>query len=98
MRCMAKYPDLKSFVQANYLDLITDSIQKFVDKNLDSHGFHSINVYSLVPFEVRNPQVMTVKCQEVGLQDIQMKIGVAAEVVQMSLGTKKVLCDCQSQY
>ena len=98
MRCMAKYPDLKSFVQANYLDLITDSIQKFVDKNLDSHGFHSINVYSLVPFEVRNPQVMTVKCQEVGLQDIQMKIGVAAEVVQMSLGTKKVESDRKTRW
>lgn len=95
---MAKYPDLKSFIQANYLDLITNSIQKFVDKNLDSHGFHSINVYSLVPFEVQNLQVMTVKCQEAGLKDINMKIGVAADVVQMSLGTKKVESDRKTRW
>ena len=95
---MAKYPDLKSFVQANYLELITNSIQNFVDKNLDAHGFHSINVYSLVPFEVQNPQVMTVKCEEAGLKDINMKIGVAADVVQMSLGTKKVESDRKKRW
>ena len=45
---MAKYPDLKSFVNVNYIDVLSSEIQKFVDKNLDGNGFHSINVVSLI--------------------------------------------------
>lgn len=45
---MAKYPDLKSYLQANYIELFTSEIQKFVDGNYDGNGFHSINVLSLL--------------------------------------------------
>lgn len=45
---MAKYPDLKSYLQANYIELFTSEIQKFVDGNYDGGGFHSINVLGYV--------------------------------------------------
>ena len=44
---MAKYPDLKSYLQANYLDLMQQAVQRFVDSSYDGSGFHSINVLSL---------------------------------------------------
>lgn len=36
---MAKYPDLKSYLQANYLDVLKGAIQEFVDKSYDGSGF-----------------------------------------------------------
>ena len=86
---MAKYPDLKSFVNVNYIDVLSSEIQKFVDKNLDGNGFHSINVVSLMQHRVENVAVKTIRCQEAGLQKIKMKIGVAADIVDLTLGTKK---------
>ena len=44
---MAKYPDLKAYLQANYTGLMKQAIQEFVDGSYDGSGFHSINVLSL---------------------------------------------------
>ncbi|MBR2555194.1 MAG: hypothetical protein IKE94_10065 [Aeriscardovia sp.] len=55
---MAKYPDLKSYyLQANYIELFTSEIQKFVDGNFDGGGFHSINVLSLLKHKIENVEV-----------------------------------------
>lgn len=86
---MAKYADLKSFVQDKYYDLLSSEIQKFVDQNLDGNGFHSINVVSLLQHKVDNLVVKTICCQEAGLHTIKMRVGVAIDVVDLSLGTRK---------
>ncbi len=54
MRGMAKYPDLKSYLQENYIELFTSEIKKFVDSNFDGGGFHSINVLPLGKFLLRS--------------------------------------------
>lgn len=40
---MARYPDLKSYIQGNYEELLISEVQKFVNKSYDGNGFHSIN-------------------------------------------------------
>ena len=51
---MARYPDLKSYFQANYKKLLTNEVQRIVDKSYDGNGYHGINVLSLCKHEIEN--------------------------------------------
>lgn len=85
---MAKYPDLKSYLQANYTDILGQKIQQFIDKNYDGSGFHSINVLSLCKYEVENLEVKTLTCHDDIGPRIKMAVGVAADIVDLGLGNK----------
>ena len=86
---MAKYPDLKSYIQANYVDLLVGEVQKFVDKSYDGNGFHSINVLSLCKHEIDNLLVKTLSCHDDIGPRIKVDIIVSADIVELGLGTKR---------
>ena len=80
---MAKYPDLKSYLQANYKELLTGEVQKFVDSNYDGSGFHSINVLSLLKHRIENLEVKALKCHDAPGPIVKMEVGVSADIVEM---------------
>ena len=86
---MAKYPDLKSYLQANYKDLMQQAIQTFVDSSYDGSGFHSINVLSLCRHEIDNLEVKALTCHDDIGPWVKMDVGVAADIVELGLGTKR---------
>ena len=90
---MAKYPDLKSYLQSNYKDLLTSEVQKFVDGNYDGSGFHSFNVLSLLKHKIENLEVKALTCHEISYLKIRMDVGVQADIVELGIGTKAYEAD-----
>ncbi len=90
---MAKYPDLKSYLQANYIELFTSEIQKFVDGNFDGGGFHSINVLSLLKHKIENVEVKALTCHDAPGPIVKMDVGLSADIVELGLGTKEYEAD-----
>lgn len=90
---MAKYPDLKSYLQANYTDILGQAIQQFIDENYDGNGFHSINVLSLCKHEVENLEVKALTCHDDIGPRIKMDVGVAADIVDLGIGSKRYEAD-----
>ena len=90
---MAKYPDLKSYLQSNYKDLLTSEVQKFVDGNYDGGGFHSFNVLSLLKHKIENLEVKALTCHEISYLKIRMDVGVQADIVELGIGTKAYEAD-----
>lgn len=95
---MAKYPDLKSYLQANYKDLLTDAVQKFVDGNYDGGGFHSINVLSLLRHEIENLEVKALTCHDAPGPLVKMDVGVSADIVELGLGTSRYEADRKQRW
>ncbi|WP_300944444.1 helix-turn-helix transcriptional regulator [uncultured Duncaniella sp.] len=90
---MAKYPDLKSYLQENYIELFTSEIQKFVDDNFDGGGFHSINVLSLLKHKIENVEVKALTCHDAPGPIVKMDVGLSADIVELGLGTKEYEAD-----
>ena len=80
------YSDFKSYIQDHYKDVLKSQIFKFVNKNHDAHGFHSINVLSLCEQKVDNVEVKTMLCHDDIGPYIKMDIHCAADIVMMGLG------------
>ena len=95
---MAKYPDLKSYLQANYLNVLKGAIQEFVDKSYDGSGFHSINVLSLCRHEIENPVVKALSCHDDIGPRIKMDVGVEADIVQLGIGIKRYEADRKKRW
>ena len=95
---MAKYPDLKSYLQVNYIKLFTDEIQKFVDGNYDGNGFHNINVLSLLKHKIDNVEVKALTCHDDIGPRVKMDVGLAADIVELGLGTKKYEADRKTRW
>ena len=90
---MAKYPDLKSYLQVNYNELLTDEVQKFVDAYFDGSDFHSINVLSLLRHKIENLEVKALTCHDDSGPIIKMDVGVSADIVEKGLGTSSYEAD-----
>lgn len=86
---MSKYPDLKTYLQVNYKDLIQEAIQEVVDKKYDGNGFHSLNVLSLCKHEIDNLEVRALACHDDIGPRIKMDVGVAVDIVELGLGTTR---------
>ena len=83
------YADFKSYIQDKYCDILTTTIQEFVEKHHDGIGFHEYNVLSIVKQKVENIEIKSLLCYEEGIGElIRMEVGVSADVVEMCLGTK----------
>lgn len=85
------YTDFKSYIQDKYCDLLTEAIQKFVNEHHDGIGFHGFNVLSLAEQRIENVEVKSLVCHEEGIGDLlRMEVRTAADIVEMSLGTKEI--------
>ena len=87
---MTSFPDLKGYFQTNYYDFLVSEVKDFVDKSLDGIGFHGINVFSLTDYEIENLVVKTLRCHDDIGPKIRIDIVVEADVVELSLGTKRI--------
>ncbi|MES8983973.1 hypothetical protein, partial [Listeria innocua] len=87
---MTSFPDLKGYFQTNYYDFLVSEVKGFVDKSLDGIGFHGINVFSLTDYEIENLVVKTLRCHDDIGPKIWIDIVVEADVVEFSLGTKRI--------
>ena len=85
---MAKYPDLKSYLQVNYKDLLLEEVQKFVVNKYDGGGFHSFNVVSVLKHTIENLEVKALTCHDAPGPIVKMDVGVAADIVDLGLGKK----------
>lgn len=95
---MAKYPDLKSYLQVNCLDVLKEAIQEFVDQSYDGGGFHSINVLSLCKHEIENPVVKALTCHDDIGPRVKMDVGVEADIVELGIGTKRYEADRKKRW
>lgn len=95
---MAKYPDLKSYIQVNHMELLKNEVQKFVDKSYDGNGFHSINVLSLCKHKIENLEVKTLCCHDDIGPRIKIDISVSADIVELGLGTKEIEADRKKRW
>lgn len=87
---MAKYPDLKTYIQVNYKEMLEKEVLKLVDKSYDGLGFHSINVLSLSNYEVQNLEVKTICCHDDIGPRVKIDISVSADIVELALGLKRI--------
>lgn len=95
---MAKYPDLKSYIQVNHMELLKNEVQKYVNKAYDGNGFHSINVLSLCKHEIDNLEVKTLCCHDDVGPRIKIDISVSADIVELGLGTKRIEADRKKRW
>lgn len=86
---MAKYPDLKCYLQANCADILKAAIQQFINDSHDGLGFHSINVLSLCKHEIDRLEVKALSCHDDIGPRVKMDVGVAADIVELGLGTAR---------
>ena len=85
------YSDFKSYIQDKYCDLLTSAIQEFVDKHHDGIGFHGFNALSITEQKIENVEVKSLVCHDEGIGDLlRMEVRTAADIVEMSLGTKEI--------
>ena len=85
------YSDFKSYIQDKYSDVLTEAIQTFVNCYHDGIGFHGINVLAIAEQKVENVEVKSLVCHEEGIGDLlRMEVRTAADIVEMSLGTKTI--------
>lgn len=88
---MTNYTDFKNYIQDKYSDILTVAIQEFVDKHHDGIGFHGFNVLSIANQKVENVEVKSLVCHDEGIGDLlRMEVRMAADIVEMSLGSKEI--------
>lgn len=86
---MAKYQDLKTFLQVNFGELLKSGIEKYVNRSYDGIGFHGINVLSLSSYEVDNLEVKALTCHDDIGPRIKMDVGVAVDIIELGIGTTR---------
>lgn len=95
---MPRYVDFKSYIQANYEELLKEEISKFVDKYHDGLGFHSINVISLCDQKIENIKVKSITCHDDIGPLIRVNIHASADIVSMGLGSSKYEADRKTRW
>lgn len=80
------YSDFKSFIQANYKDMLIEEISNFVNEKHDAHGFHSVNVLSLCEQKIDNFEIKNMVCHDDIGPYITIDINCTADIVTMGLG------------
>lgn len=95
---MPRYNDFKSYIQANYEDLLNKELLKFVNKSHDGLGFHSVNVISLCDQKIENISVKAITCHDDIGPLIRIDIHTSADIVSMSLGTSKYEADRKTRW
>lgn len=87
------YTDFKSYIQDKYGARLTTYIEKFINLKHDGIGFHSYNVLSVCDQKAENLSVKYMVCHDDLGPMIRMDIHCEADIVTMSLGTKKTIAD-----
>ena len=92
------YTDFKSYLQANYINILEQEISSFVNQSHDGMGFHSINVLSLCEQKIENVDIKTLICHDDVGPLIKIEINLSADIVLLGLGTKKYEADRKTRW
>lgn len=92
------FTDFKSYIQANYKDLLLSEIQTFVNEHHDGRGFHSFGVLSLLEQKIENMQVMSLTCRADAWPKIEIDTHVKADIVSKGLGTGDYEADRKTRW
>lgn len=92
------YKSFKEYIEINYNDLLRSEIERFVEKNHDGQGFHSLNVLSLLKQKVENLQVMSLSCRSDFGPKIEIDVYVKADIVSKGLGTSEYDADRKTKW
>ncbi|WP_037350488.1 hypothetical protein [Selenomonas sp. oral taxon 137] len=92
------YTDFKSYLQANYINILEQEISAFVNQSHDGMGFHSINVLSLCKQKVENVEIKTLICHDDVGPLIKIEINLLADIVLLGLGTEKYEADRKTRW
>ena len=92
------YKDFKSYIQANYNDLLKEAITKYVNERHDGLGFHHINVLSLCKQDVEKVTVRTLTCHDDIGPLIKIDVHVSADIVTKGLGTSNYDADRKTRW
>lgn len=87
------YADFKSFLEDKYTYYLLEQVSRFVNKNHDGLGFHSINVLSICDQSVENLCIKSVRCSDMPGSYLKIEINLTAEIVTYGLGTKQYVAD-----
>lgn len=83
------YKDFKSYIQANYGDLLRENIQKFVEKHHDGQESCEFNKVSLLNHKVGDIQVISLSCPLTPGVNVKINTHVKAEIILQNLATPK---------
>ena len=92
------YLDFKSYIQANYADLLHREITKFVNERHDGLGSHSLNVMSLCDQQVENIEVKSIRCNDAPGSLAKIDVNVTADIVTKGLDTRECEADGISKW
>jgi len=92
------YKDFKSYIQANYKDLLKEEILKYVNRSHDGLGFHHINVLSLCNQDIENVTVRTLTCHDDIGPLIKIDVHASADIVTKGLGTSNYDADRKTRW
>ena len=95
---MARYPDFKSYIQANYEKYLKEQVFNFMQNNHDGLGFHSLNVLSVCDQEVDNLEVKSLRCTDLPDPYIKIEVNLTADIVMLGLGTQKYEADRKKRW
>ena len=85
---MAKYNDLKEYIQNTQMDMLKKEIQSFVDEHSTGSGFSSFQTVSVCRKRIDAPQVMSMSCYDDIGAYVWIDVYIKASVVTMGLGTR----------
>lgn len=95
---MAKYEDFKSYIQANYEDLLVKEVTAYVKANHDGQGFHSLNVVSLLEQKVENLTVESLRCHDDIGYYISIDVNLSADIITSGLGSDQYTADSKKRW
>ena len=58
------YADFKSYLQANYRDILENDITELMKKTHDGNGFHSFSVLSVCEQREENTEIKSIRCHD----------------------------------
>jgi transcriptional regulator with XRE-family HTH domain len=85
---MAKYNDLKEYIQNTQMDMLKKEIQSFVDKHFTGSGFSSFQTVSVCRKRIDAPQVISMSCYDDLGPFVLIDVHLKATVVTMGLGSR----------
>ena len=83
------YADFKSYLQANYKDMLENEITALVGKSYDGGSFRPFHTLSVCEQKAENAEIKSIRCHDDIGPLIKIEINVTADIVTLGLGTRK---------
>ena len=86
---MAKYNDFKSYIQANYRELLEKAVMDYIEVPHDGYGSHSFSMMSICRQHVENLEIKTLCCHNDIGPLVKIDVNLTVEIVTDGLGNRR---------